>query len=74
MNKSMTEIGKIVVPTWEKYLLTVREASKYFHIGEKKLRMMIEENSCADWFLMNGNRVMIKRKAFEMYLNEATAV
>ena len=41
MNKSMTEIEKIVIPTWEKYLLTVREASKYFHIGEKKLRMMI---------------------------------
>ena len=74
MNKSMTEIEKIVIPTWEKYLLTVREASKYFHIGEKKLRMMIEENSYADWFLMNGNRVMIKRKAFEIYLNEATAV
>ena len=26
------------VPIWEKYTLTVEEASKYFRIGEKKLR------------------------------------
>ena len=26
------------VPIWEKYMLTVEEASKYFGIGEKKIR------------------------------------
>ena len=25
------------VPIWEKYTLTIEEASKYFRIGEKKL-------------------------------------
>ena len=32
------------VPIWEKYTLTVEEASKYFRIGEKKLRKLAEEN------------------------------
>ena len=62
------------VPTWEKYMLTIREASEYFHIGEKKLRRIIDENSQADFLLMNGNRVMVKRKAFEDYLDMATVV
>ena len=26
------------VPIWEKYTLTIEEASKYFRIGENKLR------------------------------------
>ena len=31
------------VPIWEKYTLTIEEASKYFRIGEKKLRKLAEE-------------------------------
>ena len=62
------------IPFLEKYMLTIREAAEYFHIGEKKLRRIIEENSDAEFLIMNGNRVMIKRKAFEAYLNTATVV
>jgi len=32
------------VPIWEKYTLTIEEASKYFRIGENKLRRLAEEN------------------------------
>ena len=32
------------VPIWEKYTLTIEEASKYFRIGENKLRKLAEEN------------------------------
>jgi hypothetical protein len=28
------------VPIWEKYTLTIEEASKYFRIGENKLRKL----------------------------------
>lgn len=49
------------MPFWEKYTLTVGEASSYFHIGEKKLREIIEENPTADFILMSGKRIMIKR-------------
>lgn len=41
------------VPIWEKYTLTIEEASKYFRIGEKKLRKIAEENQTASWVIMN---------------------
>ena len=62
------------VPLWEKYILTIQEAAEYFHIGEKKLRRLVEEQENADFIIMNGNRVMIKRKLFEKYLDEAASV
>ena len=57
------------VPIWEKYSLTLEEASKYFRIGEKKLRRLVEENPNADWYIMNGNRIQIKRKQFEKFID-----
>lgn len=62
------------VPLWEKYILTIQEAAEYFHIGEKKLRKLVEERVDADFIIMNGNRVMIKRKLFEKYLDESASV
>lgn len=62
------------MPFWEKYTLTIREAAEYFHIGEKKMRRIAEENINSDFVIMNGNRVMIKRKCFEQYIDQATTV
>lgn len=62
------------IPYWERYMLTIREAAEYFHIGEKKMRQIVEENEGADFIVMNGNRTMIKRKCFEQFLDRATAV
>ena len=53
------------IPIWEKYTLTVEEASKYFRIGENKLSRLAEENLDSGWVIMNGNRIQIKRKRFE---------
>ena len=39
------------IPVWEKYTLTIEEASKYFRIGENKLRRLAEENKDAGWLL-----------------------
>ena len=55
----------IEIPIWEKYTLTIREAAEYFHIGEKKMRQIVDENYNANFILMVGNRAMIKRKLFE---------
>lgn len=57
------------VPIWEKYTLTIEEASKYFRIGEKKLRRLAEENINSGWVIMNGNRLQIKRKQFEKIID-----
>ena len=37
------------VPLWEKYILTIQEAAEYFHIGEKKLRRLVDERTDADY-------------------------
>ena len=47
------------VPIWEKYTLTIEEASKYFRIGEKKLRKLAEENIDAGWVIVNGNLLVV---------------
>lgn len=62
------------VPIWERYTLTIGEASKYFRIGEKKLRRIAEENKGANWVIMNGNRVQIKRKLFEKIVDSLDVI
>ncbi len=62
------------IPYWEKYMLTLREAAEYFHIGEKKMRQIVDENMDAKFLLESGNRVMIKRKLFEEFLDHASVI
>ena len=62
------------IPYWEKYMLTLREAAEYFHIGEKKMRQIVDDNPDANFLLESGNRIMIKRKLFEEYLGKATVI
>lgn len=42
------------MPLWERYLMTIEEASMYFRIGENKLREVANEHKdvCV---LQNGN-------------------
>ena len=62
------------IPIWERYTLTIEEASKYFRIGENKLRRLAEENKNANWLIMNGNRIQIKRKQFEKIIDTLDAI
>ena len=62
------------VPIWEKYTLTIEEASKYFRIGENKLRRLAEENPTAGWVILNGNRIQIKRRIFERMIDATDAI
>ncbi len=58
----------------DKFLLTLKEATQYFGIREKKLRQMAEEYNTSNCFLHNGVKLMIKRKKFEQFLNELTII
>lgn len=69
-----TETGKSVIPVWKRYALTITEAADYYHIGENKLRMIAEEHPQADFIIMNGNRILLKRQKFEEFLDNATVV
>ena len=62
------------IPIWERYTLTIEEASKYFRIGENKLRRLSEENKNANWLIMNGNRIQVKRKQFEKIIDTLNAI
>ena len=62
------------VPICEKYTLSVQEAAEYFRIGETKLRRLAEEHKHAGWVIMNGNRLQIKRKAFERFIDATDAI
>ncbi|MDI3075028.1 excisionase [Clostridioides difficile] len=67
-------MSAIDIPVWERYTLTIEEASRYFRIGENKLRRLAEENKNANWLIMNGNRIQIKRKQFEKIIDELDAI
>ena len=62
------------IPVWRRYTLTIEEAARYYHIGEGKLRTLIDAHPNEDFYVMNGNRALIKREKFERYLDKATAV
>lgn len=68
------EYQKVIIPVWERYVLTITEASNYYHIGENKLRMIAEEHIKEEFIIMNGNRVLFKRQKFEKFLDNATVV
>ena len=62
------------VPLWEKYALTVDQAAEYFGIGQKKIRNMICIYKDAKWYMLNGERTLIKRKLFDEILTETQAI
>lgn len=58
----------------EKYTLSIEEAAQYFGIGQKKLRKIVDDNPIADYVLRNGANVRIKRKKFEVYIDQTSCV
>lgn len=61
------QTGTIEIPLQERYMISLKEASAYFHIGIKKMRRMAEDNE-GGFALFLGNRYLICRPKFEKYL------
>lgn len=57
------------MPLWERYLMTVEEASSYFRIGENKLREIAREYK-EECVVFNGNRMLIKKKKLEIIIDQ----
>ncbi len=72
----MSDVVSKQIPIWEKYLLTIKEASEYFNIGENKMYKIANEyiDSEYKFVVQNGSRTMINRKKFESFLNELTSI
>lgn len=64
---------EVIVPVWEKSMLTVDEAAAYFNIGTKKLRELIDNENC-EFVLHVGNKRLIKRRLFEKFLDQAYSI
>lgn len=54
--------------------LTIDEAAEYFNIGEKKLRKIVADYIDSGFVIQNGVKVLIKRKRFEDFLEDITAL
>ena len=53
----------------EKYLISIKEASKRYGIGEHRLRQILSEDYECKYHLMIGRVIKIKTKQFEEYLD-----
>lgn len=71
-NKNIND--RKTIPIWEKFTLTISEASEYFNLGEKKMRFLADNYNDYGFVLQNGNKTLIKRKKFEDFINETSAV
>ena len=54
---------------YEKYLLTVYEASYYFHIGDRKMYELVHEYEGAKWMVRSGTKTLIKKDLFARWLD-----
>lgn len=70
--KIMTQ-NPINVPVWEKTTLTLEEAAAYSGIGINKLRDVTNEKNCR-FVLWVGTKRLIKRKAFEQFIEESFSI
>ena len=57
--------GQILqIPYWERYLLTIREAAEYFHIGEKKLRQIARKMHAVNYDKPGKTNAIVKAKFY----------
>lgn len=68
--------NKLDIPIWEKYALTIKEASCYFGIGENRLREIVNQDKppVSSLVIKNGTKSLIKRVQFEKYLDSLKVI
>ena len=57
-----------------KYLLSIKEASSLFGIGQHRLREIVSEDYECKYHLMLGRNIKIKRENFEEVLNKVEQI
>ena len=58
----------------EKLLLSIKEASELFGIGEHRLREIVRDNYDCRYHLMIGRVIRIKRYAFEEFIDQVEQI
>ena len=59
------ENQSIDIPIWKRYLLSVTEAAQFYHIGEKRLRQIVDIHPNGEFYLLVGNKVLFKKEQFD---------
>ena len=52
------------VPVQDKVFLTINEMAKYLGIGHNRIRRLVKDNPDANYILLRGTRVYLKREMF----------
>lgn len=73
MSQNRERKRKFDIPIWCKANLSIEEASAYSGIGMAKLYEMTESEDCP-FVLWIGSRRMIKRKAFDEYIERQYSI
>ena len=66
------ENQSIDIPIWKRYLLSVTEAAQFYHIGEKRLRQIVDIHPNGEFYLLVGNCNLICKvveKGAQMWYN-----
>ena len=61
------------LPIDRKMLLSIREAAEYSNIGINKIDEMLKQPNCP-FVLYIGTKKLVKRKAFETYIEGKVAI
>ena len=70
----MITIANTVVALENKILLTIKEASDLFGIGQHRLREIVHDDFGNKYHLMLGRTIKIKRKQFEEFLEQVEQI
>ncbi len=63
----------MLLPIDRKMLLSIREAAEYSNIGINKIDEMLKRPNCP-FVLFVGTKKLVKRKAFEEYIERRAAI
>ena len=63
----------MLLPIDRKMLLSIREAAEYSNIGINKIDEMLKQPNCP-FVLFVGTKKLVKRKAFEAYIEGKVAI
>lgn len=61
------------VPIHLKTTLTIKEAAEYSNIGINKIESLLKQPNCP-FVLYVGTKKLVKRKAFEVYIDGKVAI
>ena len=71
MQKSLSKVTSL--PIDRKMLLSIREAAEYSNIGINKIDELLKQPNCP-FVLYVGTKKLVKRKAFEEFIEGRVAI